>query len=175
MSAITTPTTQSTPLVGVVILNWNNWRGTLKSVVHVKRSNFQSIKLYIVDNASTDESIKEITLVAKEPYQLIQSKTNRGWAGGNNLEYPAYSDNCNYVFLLNADVSVTPTTITELVSEASKLKNTARRISGPLRKTTPSGLNMRARPSTPTTDIQLIFRGTWLPTISAIPQEKRRK
>ncbi len=44
----------------VIILNWNNWETTLEAIESVYRSSFENYDVIIVDNASTDSSIKRI-------------------------------------------------------------------------------------------------------------------
>ncbi|WP_457753368.1 glycosyltransferase family 2 protein [Thermococcus sp.] len=46
--------------VSVIILNWNDWRSTIEAIESVYRSHFDNYDIIVVDNASTDESIKKI-------------------------------------------------------------------------------------------------------------------
>lgn len=108
----------SQKLVYIIILNWNGWRDTvacLKSLRSLSYGNFQTI---VVDNASTDESVKEIR--SRFPSQeIIQAPANLGFSGGNNLGIQrAMESHAEYVWLLNNDTKVDPLALTHLVNLA---------------------------------------------------------
>lgn len=91
--------------VAVVILNWNgvkHLKEFLPSVVHHTNSGFAEI--FIIDNASTDESVKFL----RENYpqlQIIINESNGGFAKGYNDGLKKIS--AKYYVLLNSDVEVT--------------------------------------------------------------------
>jgi GT2 family glycosyltransferase len=48
------------PKVGIVILNWNGWEDTIECLESVFRNNYPNYQVIVVDNGSTDGSIKKI-------------------------------------------------------------------------------------------------------------------
>jgi GT2 family glycosyltransferase len=45
--------------VRIVVLNWNDWGGTLKCLERVFRSNYPDYRVIVVDNASRDHSVEQ--------------------------------------------------------------------------------------------------------------------
>ena len=71
---------------------------------------------FIVDNASTDESIDKLSNLGDD-VTLIQSPMNSGWTGGNNQGLKeALRAGFKYFFILNNDALVLPDTIAVLQS-----------------------------------------------------------
>jgi GT2 family glycosyltransferase len=110
--------------VGIVVLNWNSWRETMECIESVQKLEYANWLLYIVDNASSDDS--ERRLRAWGPtLRIIQSGGNLGWAGGNNVGIrAARADGCGHVYLLNNDATVQTQTLTLLV-ETTKFPGAA--------------------------------------------------
>jgi len=48
------------PKVGIIVLNWNNWRDTLECLESVYRLDYPDVDVIVCDNASTDESVTMI-------------------------------------------------------------------------------------------------------------------
>lgn len=94
---------KSQKLVGVIIVNYNNSKDTLTCLKSLKnQSVIDKLMIYLIDNCSTDNSLKEIGHPAK--VKIIKSKINLGFAGGNNLGIKlALSDGCDQVLLINND------------------------------------------------------------------------
>jgi GT2 family glycosyltransferase len=115
-----------TPLVAVVILNWNQGHETIGCLEDVILSDYPNRLLFVVDNGSVDNSGREIAhWIAEQPSAirdtaaLIVSKQNRGFAGGMNLGMAsALAKGADYVFLLNNDARVEPGTIRHLIDAA---------------------------------------------------------
>lgn len=105
----------TSPLVSIIILNYNGLKVTdtcLKSVFKTKYPNF---KVILVDNASTDGSAEYFS----ERYpavKVIVNSENKGFSEGNNIGIRAAEG--KYVALLNNDVEVTPSWLSELVKVA---------------------------------------------------------
>ncbi len=109
---------QSPPLLTFIILNYNSrfWlKKTLTTLKeHYLNQSKTKVKTIVVDNHSTDESVKMI----KKEFEwvnLIESNKNLGFAAGNNLALKNISS--KYVMLLNNDVEFTPQTKIELLIE----------------------------------------------------------
>lgn len=108
---------QSLLRVFIVILNWNQPELTkecLESVFKCQPSNAK-ISVVIVDNGSTDDSVKKLEKIKN--IHLIKSKKNLGFAGGNNLglEY-SLDKGADYILVLNNDTIVDKKLIENLVS-----------------------------------------------------------
>lgn len=103
------------PLVYVVILNWNLKHDTAECVVSVLRSDYERLRVVVVDNASSDDSVPWLR-VHFPTVPIIVHDRNAGYAGGNNLGIRyALDNNADYVLVLNNDTVVAPTTVRLLV------------------------------------------------------------
>lgn len=103
------------PCVHIVLLNWNGWQDTIECLKSLEDLEYPNFEIVVVDNASTDNSVSKI----KEEYPeivLLRSRSNLGYAGGNNLgiEY-ALKHNTDYVWLLNNDTIVDEFALLNLV------------------------------------------------------------
>ncbi len=107
------------PLVSILIINYNG-RNLLSDCLNsLAKINYPkaSFEIIVVDNDSQDDSI---TYVKKHfpSVKLIESKTNLGFAGGNNLAYEHATG--EYIVLLNNDTTVDPDWLIKLVETAKK-------------------------------------------------------
>jgi GT2 family glycosyltransferase len=48
------------PRVAIIILNWNGWKDTIECLESIYQINYQNYSVVVVDNNSSDESIKKI-------------------------------------------------------------------------------------------------------------------
>jgi GT2 family glycosyltransferase len=118
-TADTTP-----PLFGVVVLNWNNPSDTLACLDSLHEATPPPSYVVVVDNASIDDSQSQIrtwgdTHSALAPpasaetswLTIIESETNRGFAGGSNLgiAHLLGSTRVTHLLLLNNDATLEPT------------------------------------------------------------------
>src|SRR3989344_2005416 len=113
--------------IAIIILNWNRKDETIeciKSLSHINYSNLQC-EIVVVDNASTDGSIKELgKLKLKFKIKIIINKSNLGFAAGNNvgIRY-ALKNNFDAILILNNDTFVDKNLLVELVNIADKSNN----------------------------------------------------
>ncbi len=99
-------------LVSVIILNWNGERFLENCLRSVLNQSYANIEVIVVDNHSTDNSIK--ILQTKFPdLKLIKSDKNLGFAAGNNLGIKESKG--EYIILLNNDTEVESNWVEELV------------------------------------------------------------
>lgn len=100
------------PLTAVIILNWNGKENTLACLASLQKL---QASIIVIDNASMDDSVA--TIRKKFPkVQLIENKTNLGFAAGNNLGIKrALSAGVDYLWLLNNDTLVDDQTHRELI------------------------------------------------------------
>lgn len=97
--------------LSVVIVNYNTC-ALLERCLKSLRAEGLTPEILVVDNASTDGSPGMVRERFPEVC-LIESATNRGFAGGNNLAFP----HCRgrYVMLLNSDTEVEPGALDAMV------------------------------------------------------------
>ncbi len=100
------------PLVSVVTINYNQSEVTCEFLRSFRNITYPRIEIFVVDNASPNdhpEIIKE-----KFPYiHFIQTKTNLGFAGGNNVALPYCKG--KYILFINNDTEVEPVFLEPLV------------------------------------------------------------
>lgn len=115
----------SLPTIGIVILNWNGWTDTIDCLEALKNIEYPNCKIYVVDNASSDDSIKE--LCNWDPnILLICNDRNLGWSGGNNVGIEAALESgAEHIWLLNNDAIPTPDSLLHLVNAATMAENVA--------------------------------------------------
>lgn len=100
----------------LVLVNWNSFEFTNQCLNSLKHCKSLTFDIVVVDNGSHDGSATNL----KEEFPeiiLIQSATNLGFAGGNNLglDY-VLENNYTYVMLLNNDTFVEPNFVDVLVN-----------------------------------------------------------
>ena len=88
------------PLVSVIIPHYGGKEILQECLESLKNSNYTQLEIIVVDNSSTDDSVK--IMKDKFPYiKLIQSEYNRGFAGGCN--FGAQHAIGEYLLILNND------------------------------------------------------------------------
>jgi len=103
------------PLVYVLIVNWNRWATTLRCVDLVLRSNYEPFRVVVIDNGSTEPLEPHVPAGV----ELLQTGSNRGYAGGNNEGIrEALAQGAKYVWVLNNDAQPQPDALLRLVSAA---------------------------------------------------------
>ncbi|RPI35992.1 MAG: glycosyltransferase family 2 protein [Nitrospiraceae bacterium] len=112
-----------TPLVSIIILNWNGWRDTIACVESCRKLTWPNFFIVVVDNGSTDGSEDYLRQKLKD-VEIIQSGANLGFAGGNNVGIRRALDRTEYVWLLNNDAVADPVALSRLV-EAMEDRNDA--------------------------------------------------
>ncbi|MFC4263871.1 glycosyltransferase family 2 protein [Ferruginibacter yonginensis] len=106
-------TTQTSPLVAVVILNWNGQHFLEKMLPSVVNSTYANKKVIVADNASTDDSISFLKTHYPQ-IEIIINPTNEGFAKGYNTALQQVT--ADYYVLLNSDVEVTPSWMEPVIS-----------------------------------------------------------
>ena len=123
--------------VGIVIPVWNLWeKMTLPCLMSlVKYTNIQDIHVYLVDNASTDETCTHAekmgqSLFGKEHFTYIKNSENMGFAiACNQGAKEAQKDGHEFILFLNNDTIVTENWLPPLVNA---LDNSRVGMAGPL-------------------------------------------
>lgn len=107
-----------TPLVYIIILNWNGRDDTLACLASVAKIDYSDFRVIVVDNGSADDSVRAIRSAFPE-VELIETGKNLGFAGGNNVGIRRALDlGADYVLLLNNDTEVDPTMLDAFVAAA---------------------------------------------------------
>lgn len=104
-------------MVGIIILNYNTPDDVVTCVDSVKKYTTTEYKIYLVDNSSTDDSVKVLSekYADDEKVVLIASDSNNGFSAGNNIGIKrAATEGCSYICIMNADVILTNDVISVL-------------------------------------------------------------
>jgi len=104
-------------LVSIITINYNNPEITCDLIYSIKKSEYKHYEIIVVDNGSTKGHTTKIKKVFPD-VNLILSKKNLGFSGGNNLGIE--NARGEYIFLLNNDTIILPNSLKVLVE---KLKN----------------------------------------------------
>lgn len=98
-------TTESKPLVSIIILNYNAGDLLLECVESILNTRYNNYEILVVDNASKDNSHKR----CKEKFpivNIIENTENLGYCEGNNVGIRLAKG--TYVVILNPDTIVDP-------------------------------------------------------------------
>jgi len=90
-------------LTSIVILTYNGFEYTRRCIESIRAFTHTPYELIVVDNGSTDGTVDY--LKSQKDIKLIQNKTNRGFAVGNNQGIEASKG--DFIVLLNNDTVVT--------------------------------------------------------------------
>ncbi len=108
--------------IGIVTITYNSSSFIecfIKCVLSQTHSNFI---LYIIDNASQDNTLEMLKKYTDERIYIINNKTNIGVAAGNNQGIKkALDDNCDELLLLNNDVDFECTLLEKLTRQLTDL------------------------------------------------------
>lgn len=116
--------------ISIIILNWNRPKDTvecLKSIKKLKLRRAWKVQIVVVDNASTDNSVKKINkfltnnIDKKKNFKssLIENKKNLGFVGGNNVGIDhALKQDVDYLLVLNNDTVVDSELLKGLIKSA---------------------------------------------------------
>jgi len=100
--------TNETPLISIIILNYNARDFSERCVDSVLRTDYPNFEVIFCDNASADGSVES---VAKHfgydaRLKIVSNKKNYGAAEGNNIGARHVNANADYIVFLNNDTEV---------------------------------------------------------------------
>ena len=102
--------------IAVVVLNFNGWRDTKKCLAALNQQTYKNFEIYLIDNGSKDESVKELAKIKMKNLHFHQEKQNTGFTGGVNIGITwALENNFDAVALLNNDANPEPEWLENLV------------------------------------------------------------
>jgi hypothetical protein len=106
------------PLVCLVTLNWNRPDDTIECLETAANQTYARLRLVVVDNGSTDDSVPRIENRFPDA-EILSQKDNLGFARGANLGLKrALVAGAGLVFLVNNDTLLDPHAVEHLVAQA---------------------------------------------------------
>ena len=123
------------PTTTILILTFNNWEYTRQCLKSIKEKTQSPYKIVVIDNGSTDETIKEL----REDLSIyhIENSSNLGFAKGFNVGLVCVDT--PYFVLCNSDVVVTPNWLVKMTAQIETDKDlmllgaVSNHVSGPQR------------------------------------------
>ncbi|MBN1870929.1 MAG: glycosyltransferase family 2 protein [Candidatus Omnitrophica bacterium] len=111
------------PKVTIIVLVYNGLKWLDACLQSLLRTNYLNYEVVIVDNKSSDESVRYI-LTHYPDIKVIENRKNYGTAKGNNIGMRyALKSGADYVVLLNQDIIVSPDWLIEMVNVAETHKD----------------------------------------------------
>lgn len=97
-----------TPLVVVVILNWNNAQQSAACIAALQRQSHANLRIVLVDNGSAKGSLTLLHELGAS-FVLLRNNRNLGFTGGVNVGITrALAEGADYIWLLNNDAQPAP-------------------------------------------------------------------
>lgn len=96
-------------MISIIIATWNGQKYISYCLDSVFNQNFQDFKILIIDNASTDNTVKIIktnyqSQIASSKLKLIENKKNAGFSGGYNQGIRETIKDSEYILISNQDI-----------------------------------------------------------------------
>lgn len=115
------------PFVSILIVNFNGGKVLLECLKSLKKIIYPNFEIVLVDNGSSDGSVDIVKKFKiqnlKCKIKLVESRSNLGFAGGNNLAFKHAKG--GYIVLINGDVEVELDWLTELIEFAQETPQAA--------------------------------------------------
>ncbi len=117
------PSNTNTPLLSIIILNYNTKKVALDSVASIEKNYPREVadgafQIILADNGSPDKSLQAFTAYKKQTkiklFTVVDNKSNIGFAKGNNKGVSLAKG--KYVLFLNPDTIVYSKTLTRMIS-----------------------------------------------------------
>lgn len=94
------------PKVGIVLVNYNGAKFQNDCIRTVKSMTYQNFEIIVVDNASSDNSLKLLRDEFSD-ITIIETRKNNGFSKGSNIGIKyGLQNGCEYIMLLNNDTEV---------------------------------------------------------------------
>ena len=111
-------TRETEPLVSVITLNYNQAKVTCEFLESCRKLQYRNYEILVCDMASNEDPTPLIQAGNYPNTQVLLSKKNLGFAGGNNWGMGFAKG--EYVFIVNNDTEVTPDLIHKLLAPFAK-------------------------------------------------------
>lgn len=118
------PRKNKLPKISVIIVNYNGKKFLPKLLNSLTKTKYPNYEIIIVDNASSDNSIKFVEECASE-VKIVKNKINKGFAGGCNEGIKFCSADSEYLAILNQDMYVDPDWLSYLMETMQSDKKIA--------------------------------------------------
>lgn len=122
--------TGHTPTLDIVVVNWNAGpflKTCLESVARADHEGFVLSRVVVVDNGSTDGSLRGIEGVSL-PLAIVRNETNRGFGAACNQG--AERSRADYLLFLNPDVVLEEKSLSSAVAWMESARGTGKGILG---------------------------------------------
>jgi len=101
--------------IAVVVLNYKGWQDTKKCLAALRRQTYTDFEIYLIDNGSGDDSVKELSKIKMKNLHFHKEPKNTGLTGGVNIGIKwAMKHEFEAVALLNNDANAEPGWLEEL-------------------------------------------------------------
>ena len=93
----------------IITLNWNGYQDTVDCVDSIIRTNYSNCDIFCLDNGSENNEYVRLrnTFKRNKNVRILNSKTNLGFAGGNNyVNSRIKKEKYDFIILLNNDTIV---------------------------------------------------------------------
>jgi GT2 family glycosyltransferase len=102
------------PCIGIMILNQNGEQWLPPLYDSLRRQSYPRLRIYLVDNASTDSSVS-LTQARYPEVKVLRLAQNAGYCMAYNCTMPiAFEDGCEWVVWANNDVLLEPGCLNEM-------------------------------------------------------------
>ena len=102
-----------------VLVEWGGVELTIDCIESLQKSNINNLKIIVVDNCSSDNSLEIIQQYASDKVIILSAKHNNGFSSGNNIGIKyALQHDADYIMLLNNDTVVDPGMVQELINNS---------------------------------------------------------
>lgn len=109
--------TKKTLEVSVVTLSYNCKKALFRLLGSIKKTNYPGLEVVVVDNGSTDNTLKEGRKKFSWVKWIDAGEKNIGWGGAYNLGF-AHTNPKNNILMIDSDVVVESDMISALVNKA---------------------------------------------------------
>lgn len=93
--------------VAIIICNFNKQEYVIKCIESVLKSTYTNYDIFVVDNASIDNSVESIRKIYGDKVELLINEENKGGSGGFNTGMRHVIDKgYKYIYLLDNDVII---------------------------------------------------------------------
>ncbi|KKS54536.1 MAG: glycosyl transferase [Candidatus Magasanikbacteria bacterium GW2011_GWA2_42_32] len=99
--------------ISYIIPTHNRQEDLVEHIKSVKKSTYKNLEIIVVDNASSDNSVRIVKKLFPD-VKVIESQKNLNAAGGRNLGMKNVSKESSYLILMDDDVVIEPDTISNL-------------------------------------------------------------